>query len=191
MGRIILPRDTIIPPNGTDLELFQDSDGAVKLVASDGTKSTLASTSAATPSAPGLMSAAQAAGLQGGGVPGAFWASAVIDLTAAPATYQVISACPYRLFRSLGFWEIKSTSGASVGPTWSGGSDAGVSNLLPSQTTAALASQAAETLVAVTSVNPVIFADLTANGLSVKITNAATATGLTARFIMFGALVPV
>lgn len=150
---------------------------------------------AASPTSPGLMSAAQATALQGG-VPGYAFFSQVVNLFATPAAYQVIPPTPARLWLNAAKWEIKTTAGTiSTSPTFQGGSDSASVpvNLMASQTAAGFTTQAAETLVGVTTASPLTAIDLTTNGLVIAVTTAATGTGspaLTARFFGVGMLLP-
>lgn len=149
----------------------------------------------ATPSANGLMSAAQAAalaGLQPSKTGGAFQSfySDIIDLTAV-ATYVLLPPTPARIILFSAAWEIKATNTASVSPTYSMGTNSSsFNNVAASQTTAGIHTAVAEGLAFVGStVNAAV--DLTGSGLILNITGGATATALTARIYGLYNLVPV
>lgn len=122
------------------------------------------------------------------------WRSPVIDLVggAVPTNYQVIPPMPFRLgpFFS-GFWEIVTTNTCTVSPTFQIGINSSFNDLYASQTQAGFTTGVAYTRVTPTAASPFILGDLTANGMSVRITVAATATALTARFTWVSSLVPV
>lgn len=150
----------------------------------------------ATGSLPGAMSAAQfsaLSGLQASKLPGACQVaySDVIDFTTT-GTYLVIPAIAARLVVDLIWFELKTTTGASVAPTYSMGTDGGVSNVEASQTVSTFASQAAETIITngvLVLPRPVL--DMTSSGLSIKVTNGATATAMTGRVLVLYMLLPV
>lgn len=157
-----------------------------------------APTSPASSTTNGLMTAAQfsaLAGLQASKSPGAVQVAFtdVIDLVGGTlGAYVIIPPTPARLIPLSKFWEIKTTTGASVGPTYSIGSNSSsFNNICASQTTATLASQAAETLLSPASISPVPAVDLTASGLQLNFTVAATATALTARLGLAYMLFPL
>ncbi len=122
------------------------------------------------------------------------WYTATIDLTTT-GIYTVLPATPSRLRIIQSVWEIKTTGGVlSAAPIFSAGTNsASFDNAYASQTGSQLITQAAETGVNPTSVNPGVFVDLTASGFKVNVTTGATGTlpVLTARWLVYGLLVPV
>ncbi len=129
----------------------------------------------------------------GMGLASAFF-SGIIDLTAAAADYEVIPPCPFRLHSSQIQWQLVAVNACTVGPTTQAGSNAAVfNNLKASSVDAGFTSQVANTRVALAQISAggVPYIDLSASGLRVAITNPATATVLTARFVCFGGVVPV
>lgn len=144
----------------------------------------VASTAAATPSAAGLMPAVGASG----GTVQQFY-TGVIDLTQT-GIVTIIPPTPLR-FRQLAIsFEIKTTTGASVSPTFQVGADSAISNYAASQTVAGLASGAAESIQSAAGATPAA-QDLTTNGMRISVTAGATATALTARVFTYGILLPV
>lgn len=138
----------------------------------------------ATPSAAGLMPAVGASG----GTVQQFY-TGVIDLTQT-GIVTIIPPTPLR-FRQLAIsFEIKTTTGASVSPTFQVGADSGISNYAASQTVAGLASGAAESIQTAAGVAAAA-QDLTTNGMRISVTAGATATALTARVFTYGILLPV
>lgn len=120
------------------------------------------------------------------------FSSEIIDLTAGPASYQIIAATPKR-FRVLAIeWEIKAVNACTAAPTESMGSNGpAFNNLSVAAAHAGFTTQAAETRVIVPFLVPVPYIDLTASGLHVNVTASATAVDLTARLIVVGSFLPV
>jgi hypothetical protein len=149
--------------------------------------------SPASTSVPSLeLTAPAAAPQQPSAAPGLFTISAIIDLTAAAATYVIIPPTVAR-FRAVSIqWEIKTTNTVTVAPTYSVGTNAAsFNNVVASVTPAAFTTQAAETAITLTVAAPVQVADMTASGLVLNVTNPATATALTARITVAYGLAPV
>jgi hypothetical protein len=130
-----------------------------------------------------------------GGVTHCAWVSEVIDLTVT-GTYDLVPPMGYRFDRGAVGWEIKSTGGTiSTSPTYSVGANAATYNdYLAAQTSAGFTTQAAETIVSPGSfVTPTPVRDISANGLKVVVSVAATGVApvLTARLRILGTLVPI
>jgi hypothetical protein len=130
-----------------------------------------------------------------GGVVHCAWVSEVIDLTVT-GTYDLVPPVGYRFDRGAVAWEIKSTGGTiSTSPTYSvGANDATYNDYLAAQTSAGFTTQAAETIVSPGSfVTPTPVRDISANGIKIVVSVAATGTSpvLTARLRMLGTLVPI
>lgn len=117
--------------------------------------------------------------------------SAVIDLTIT-GTYAVVLPAAIRAKVVSAVWEIRSTNTVSVAPTFSIGSNsASFNDIAASQTPAGFTTQAVETQLTSTLINPIPVKDLTTSGIKVIVTGGATATALTARLIVEYAPLPV
>jgi len=127
----------------------------------------------------------------GGGQVAGMFKSAVVDFK-TPATIPVIPPIGYRIATLAGmFAEVKTATAATVAPTLQGGTDAGASNIVASQTPAAIVTQPIETRVTIPLLTPLVLGDLSANGFNMKITVGATATALTGRFYLLAGLMPI
>lgn len=119
-----------------------------------------------------------------------------VDLLTFTGLMVVMPPLPYRVRIISQFWEIRSKSGTiSTNPTYSVGSnDSSYNDYCASQTTAGFTTQANETIIGPTNVNPGVTNSIAASGYKVNVTVAATGSStpvLTARFVVLIALLPI
>lgn len=117
----------------------------------------------------------------------------IIDMTAPAASYALMPPTALRIRAVSAYWEIKTTNTVSVAPICSVGTDAGESNLYasPAGPSGSWTANPAESCVLPAAPAVPVLADMTANGILVKVITPATAVALTARLAIVCSFVPV